>query len=74
MGVVSMDSGATNFSEAATMELLKIVQKYLPIGGASWEAVTDEYNTFAQRSNLLKRDKTSLRQKYDRVSKWCCRA
>jgi hypothetical protein len=45
--------GASNFGEAATVELLRIVERKLPIGGGGWEAVKNEYNTYVQENDLL---------------------
>ena len=61
--------GATNFTEIATMELLKIVDKFLPIGGDGWNAVQKEYNKFAKMNGQPECDSRSLRQKFDKVSK-----
>ncbi|KAH9067966.1 hypothetical protein EDB83DRAFT_2519052 [Lactarius deliciosus] len=59
--------GATNFGETATVELLKIVEKHLPIGSGGWEAVKKEYNEFATENNQHERDIRSLKQKFDKL-------
>lgn len=59
--------GVTNFSGPETQELLRVVDKWLPIGLNGWTAVQNEYNRFAQQNKLHERDNRSLKQKFDKV-------
>jgi hypothetical protein len=60
--------GAAGYSEAELMKLLKLAQKYLPIGGAGWDLVMTEYNQWAKKNGYTcDRGRKALRTKFDAV-------
>ncbi|KAI9437902.1 hypothetical protein BJY52DRAFT_1196185 [Lactarius psammicola] len=56
-----------NFTEDATIELLKIIENLLPIGADGWLAVQNEFNTYARSNGLPERESRSLRLKFDKL-------
>jgi len=59
--------GSTNFSDRESVELVKVVETVLPIGGHGWDEVLKQYNVWAGENKFSERDVRSVRQRFDRV-------
>ncbi|KAG5653358.1 hypothetical protein H0H81_000859 [Sphagnurus paluster] len=60
-------TGTRNFTEEETLELLEQVKQRLPIAGAGWLAVSEQYNQWACNNKYSKRDGKSLKARFEAV-------
>ena len=61
-------SGSSGYSLEEIQMLLSLTQKQLPIGGAGWDLVMNEYNRWAKKNGYTcDRARKALRTKFDTV-------
>ena len=61
-------AGSSGYSLEEIQKLLSLVEKQLPIGGAGWDLVMNEYNRWAKKNGYgCDRARKALRTKFDTV-------
>lgn len=59
--------GSRNFSDEEVLHVLHWIGEKLPIGGAGWQWVAQEYNKWAVKYSYAERDHKSIKAKFDAV-------
>lgn len=60
--------GAAGYSQTELNKLLHLINKGLPIGGAGWDLIVDQYNQWAKKNGYTcDRARKALRTKFDAV-------
>ncbi|KAJ3765680.1 hypothetical protein FB446DRAFT_709266 [Lentinula raphanica] len=61
--------GSSQYTDKERTEIVRLVGKFLPIGGKSWDALADSYNSWAKKNGLPEHKRPALQVQWGKIHK-----
>ncbi|KAJ3979176.1 hypothetical protein F5890DRAFT_1641773 [Lentinula detonsa] len=61
--------GSSQYTDKERTEIIRLIGKFLPIGGTSWDALADSYNSWAKKNGLPGHERPALQVQWAKIHK-----